>query len=138
MNSSFMKNVFIFDIFYHFPQFEQSKSEVWKGKNLCVGELIDSLNILLWNRWWILRKTSQYDFWIRIRVTFKFDGIIPVLSLAHDNHAYYTETSIYTEMYIFTDILKKNSGPYSSRKTYMNYGKYRLFQLFLWVIVYDQ
>jgi len=28
MNSSFMKNVYIFDIFYHFPQFEQSKSEV--------------------------------------------------------------------------------------------------------------
>ena len=35
MNSSFIKNVYIFDIFYHFPQFEQSKSEVWKGKNLC-------------------------------------------------------------------------------------------------------
>ena len=35
MDSSFMKNIYIFDIFYHFPQFEQSKSEVWKGKNLC-------------------------------------------------------------------------------------------------------
>ena len=35
LNSSFVKNIHIFDIFYHFPQFEQSKSEVWKGKNLC-------------------------------------------------------------------------------------------------------
>ena len=35
MNSSFIKNMNIFDIFYHFPQFEQTKSEVWKGKNLC-------------------------------------------------------------------------------------------------------
>ena len=35
MTSSFLKNIYNFDIFYHFPQFEQSKSEVWKGKNLC-------------------------------------------------------------------------------------------------------
>ena len=35
MNSSFIKNMNIFDIFYHFPQFEHNKSEVWKGKNLC-------------------------------------------------------------------------------------------------------
>ena len=27
--------IYIFDISYHVPQFEQSKSEVWKGKNLC-------------------------------------------------------------------------------------------------------
>ena len=40
MNSSFIKNIYIIDIFYHFPQFEQSKSEVWKGKNLCACELI--------------------------------------------------------------------------------------------------
>ena len=35
MNSSFIKTMNIFDIFYHFPQFEHNKSEVWKGKNLC-------------------------------------------------------------------------------------------------------
>ena len=35
MDSSFMKNIYIFDIFYHFHHFERSKSEVWKGKNLC-------------------------------------------------------------------------------------------------------
>ena len=35
LNSSFVKNIYIFDIFYHFPQFEQSNSEVWKGKNRC-------------------------------------------------------------------------------------------------------
>ena len=28
MASSFIKNIHNFDIFYHFPQFEQSKSEV--------------------------------------------------------------------------------------------------------------
>ena len=28
MNSSFMENISIVDIFYHFPQFNQSKSEV--------------------------------------------------------------------------------------------------------------
>ena len=35
MNSSFIKNMNIFDIFYQFPQFEHTESEVWKGKNLC-------------------------------------------------------------------------------------------------------
>ena len=35
LNSSFVKNIYIFDIFYHLLQFERSKSEVWKGKNLC-------------------------------------------------------------------------------------------------------
>ena len=35
MNSSFITNMNIFDIFYHFPRFEHNKSEVWKGKNLC-------------------------------------------------------------------------------------------------------
>ena len=38
MNSSFIKDMNIFDIFYHFPQFEHNKSEVWKGKNLCPEE----------------------------------------------------------------------------------------------------
>ena len=39
MASSFIKNIYNFDIFYHFPQSEQSKSEV-KKKNLSVpGEL---------------------------------------------------------------------------------------------------
>jgi len=28
MSSSFIKNIYIFDIFYHSPQIEQSKSEV--------------------------------------------------------------------------------------------------------------
>ena len=32
LNYSFVKIIYIFDIFYHFPQFEQSNSEVWKGK----------------------------------------------------------------------------------------------------------
>ena len=48
MSSSFIKNIYIFDIFYHFPQSEQSKSEV-KKKNLCargVKILSDSTCIL--------------------------------------------------------------------------------------------
>ena len=35
INSSLIKNIYIFDISYHFLQSEQNKSEVWKGKNLC-------------------------------------------------------------------------------------------------------
>ena len=35
ISSSFFKSIYIFDIFYHFYQFEHTKSEVWKGKNLC-------------------------------------------------------------------------------------------------------
>ena len=38
LNSSFVKNIYIFDIFYHIPQFEQSNSEVWQGKKaFCPG-----------------------------------------------------------------------------------------------------
>jgi len=33
--SSFFKSIYIFDIFHPFYQFEHTKSEVWKGKNLC-------------------------------------------------------------------------------------------------------
>ena len=44
MNSSFIKNMNIFDIFYHFPQFEHNKSEVWKGKNLCARGVKNELN----------------------------------------------------------------------------------------------
>ena len=50
MNSSFIKNVYIFDIFYQFPQFEQSKSEVWKGKNLCARG-VKKNNHLFWNNY---------------------------------------------------------------------------------------
>ena len=35
MRSSFMETVYIFDIFYHLRAVNESKSEVWKGKNLC-------------------------------------------------------------------------------------------------------
>ena len=35
MKSSFMETVYIFDIFYHLRAVNESKSEVWKGKNLC-------------------------------------------------------------------------------------------------------
>ena len=35
MISSFTKSIYIFDIFYHFYQFELRISEVWKGKILC-------------------------------------------------------------------------------------------------------
>ena len=35
MSSSFIKSIYIFDIFYHFYQFELRISEVWKGKILC-------------------------------------------------------------------------------------------------------
>ena len=35
MNSSFMKIIYINDIFYHLRAVNESKSEVWKGKNLC-------------------------------------------------------------------------------------------------------
>ena len=41
MTSSFIKNMYNFDIFYQFPQFEQSKSEVWKGKILCAWGVKD-------------------------------------------------------------------------------------------------
>ena len=34
MGSSFTKNNYIFNIFYHFITFEPRISEVWKGKNL--------------------------------------------------------------------------------------------------------
>ena len=43
MTSCFIKNIYNFDIFYHFPQFEPSKSEVWKGKNLCAW------GVKIWN-----------------------------------------------------------------------------------------
>ena len=48
MSSSFIKNIYIFDIFYHFPQFEQSKSEVWKGKNLCAWGGKGVVALFLW------------------------------------------------------------------------------------------
>ena len=60
INSSLIKNIYIFDISYHFLQSEQNKSEVWKGKNLCAWGVNILLRILIFDTW--SRNCALYRF----------------------------------------------------------------------------
>ena len=63
MSSSFIKCIYIFDIFYHFYQFERRISEVSKGKILC------ALGVKLY----ITRKQSEC---LHVLLDFRFNNFV--------------------------------------------------------------